>query len=224
VTRQRRPVRYAELTSLIDVMFILLFAATIHASATGEPSAPAARIAARGASSHTGTGTARPGATRLAPDASAIAAPRSRDFDADRERALSELARGLTVRPVVVARVSPEGAVVAIEHSVGGRVEHLSLAIPLVARVSDPDIVLSYLGDRSRELRVCGIVAMTLHRERFNDEIIAIVPDIPIEQMTVALARGLARDAEHCFADAHALGVLVGQPAVPPPHEEIRDE
>ena len=38
---------------------------------------------------------------------------------------------------------------------------------------------------------------------------IVIVPDKRNEELSLALARGLERDADRCFADEHAVAVLV---------------
>lgn len=206
MSRNRRLVRYAELTSLVDVMFILMFATIIQVTALSED----ARARAVPASTRAAAQNTARAVPRAAPDASVNPGRTpTATYESDRARALRDLTTAIGGRRVVVVRVSEGGTVASIEQSVGGRPDRAGLSVPLLARVADPDVVLTYLGDRSPELRVCGIVRAALPGRRLDDAIVAIVPDVARARLPVALVEGLRRDAERCFADERAMGVLI---------------
>lgn len=188
--RRRRPaVQYAPLTSLLDVLFIIVFAALVQASAVRR--APADDGA-----------TARPAPPAAAATIPAEAAELHR-------RAVATLEADLRDRRPVIARIAADGTLRAIEAD--GEV--VALGLPLVERDPDPDVALRYLGDRSAELRLCALVALRLGRADLGDALVVIAPDAPLAELTVALVGGLRRDVERCAADRHGLAVIV-EPAV----------
>ena len=135
--RARRHLRVPpDLTSLFDVLFILIFVALIRAAAMQKAAEAAQPV------------SAPPPPLAQPQPAAALHA-----------KALAQLAAQLVQRPVVVARISADGKLTAFERA-GKRV---ALDVPLVEQSHDPDIALAYLGDRSADLRVCKQAATTSH-------------------------------------------------------------
>jgi hypothetical protein len=191
--RSRRTIRPPDLTSLVDVMFILVFAALIRSAAI-EPaeSAPAPPPAP----------LPEPGPPAPPPTYTAV-----------RDQAMATLRADLEARPAVVARVSKDGVLTALE--LADRT--IARGLPLLERVADANVALAYLGDRSPELRICKVVARDLGVTRLDDQIVAITPDVPIADLPVALVAGLRTDVERCLVDTGAIGVLVD--ATPEDHD-----
>lgn len=115
---KRRVIAPPPLTSLLDVLFILVFASVVHASASGA-GAPAA-----------------PQATPPPPEPPAA-------FSELRARALVELVANLDGRQTAIARVTRDGVLARIELAE----RTIDLGIPLVERVADETIGLRYLRD-----------------------------------------------------------------------------
>jgi hypothetical protein len=170
---------------LLDVLFILIFATLVQASAAR--SAPPAAAAPP-------PPPAVPATPPPPPSAAAL-----------RDRALATAAAGLAARRPVIARVGRDGVLRAIED--GGAVHPLGM--PLVERVADLDVALRYLGDRSAELRLCAIVALRLGLDDLAGVLVVIAPDAAPEDLTVALAGGLRRDVDRCAVDQRGVAVVV---------------
>ncbi len=195
---RRRPTQYSSLTSLLDVLFILVFASLIHAASKVEASqrAPQPQPAAVAAAPpDAGVPDAAP------PDAVVEPAPTS-----VRQAAAAAIARSVDTRATQLAHISSRGVLTAVEPADG---ESILVGAPLLERVDDPDIALAYLGDRNAALRICAIVAAALGRADLARDIVVIVPDASIDQLPVALVEGIRRDLERCAADQGALAVLV---------------
>jgi hypothetical protein len=190
----RRQTRSPDLTSLIDVLFILVFAALIQTAGAHAPEEAAAA----------------PEAT-TAPDAGVPAPIPTPQHAALRARALAELTSDLAGRTVAVARVSRDGVLTELELP-GERIE---LGVPLVEASPDPDIVLVYPGDRSPDLRVCRIAALRLGVPDLSEHIVVITPEVPVRDLTVALAEGLDRDVNRCLDDQRSLAILVDPSTLP---------
>jgi hypothetical protein len=206
--RRRRPVvQYASMTSLADVMFILVFASLIYsaglerraAQAEAAPPEPVMGVAEAAAS-------AAIAAAREAEDPSVRA---SREAEELRQAALAQLMTGLEGRGPVVVRVGRDGQLRALEHRRAGRVTSIPLGLPLVERVPDPDVALSYLGDRQDGLRLCSLLRLHLGATDLSDALVIVAPDVPVDQLSVALARGLQRDTERCLSDQRGVAVIV---------------
>lgn len=219
--RERRTPGYGSMVSLLDVLFILLFASSIQAAAAmsrtddDEPAIPDAGIDAMDAGPRdAGASDAAPldaGIDTSAEDA-AIAHPqptRTQVF----QQAIAQLAFGLKERGVVYAKVSATGMVTALERTRAGEVLHLGLGVPLLEQVPDPDVALAYLGDRAPALRVCAIVRERLGTEDLSGYLVVIIPEVPLASLSVALFRGLTRDQQRCLDDQRGIAVLV-DPAV----------
>lgn len=194
-----RPIQYSSLTSLLDVLFILVFASLIHAASKVEASQRAPQPPEAATEPEAPPDAGVPDATP--PDAVVAPAPTS-----VRQAAAAAVARSVDTRATQIAHVSPTGVVTAVEPA--GRPSIL-VGAPLLQRVDDPDVGLVYLGDDNPALRICAIVAAALDRTDLAHDIVVIVPDASIDQLPVALVEGMRRDLERCAADQGALAVLV---------------
>ncbi len=178
-----------DLTSLFDVLFILVFAALIRtaavqqaaAAATAQP--PPAPAPAR---------PAEPPAVKLA-SAQLHAA------------ALANFGQQLAARPYVVVRVAAAGTLTGLE--VDNQVTKLDT--PLLEHSPDPDVAVAYLGERAAELRVCRVIAVQLGLPDLSRYLVIIAPDQHLADLPHALYEGLRRDIDRCLSDQHALAVLV---------------
>ena len=180
--RTRRHVRVPpDLTSLFDVLFIVIFAALTRAAAVEKAAAQAA--------------TPKPVVT---PPAVKLANAQLH------EKALADLGKQLSARPYVVVRVS-ERAIKALE--AGENVQKLDT--PLLEHSPDPDVAVAYLGDRAAELRVCRVIQVQLGVPDLAAYLVIIAPDQHLADLPHALYEGLRRDIDRCLADQQALAVLV---------------
>ncbi len=185
--RQRRPP--PDLTSLFDVLFIVVFAALIRAAAVENaaahpPSQP------------------RPSAPAIAPAVAEL-----------RQRALADLDADLAARTPLVVRITRNATIDALEIGV----QRIALDAPLLEHSPDPDIAVAYLGDRSTELRICRIAAVHLGATELGRYLVIIAPVLPLADLPHALYDGLHRDLDRCLTEQHGLAVLVDPAAMPPP-------
>ena len=201
----RNRVRYSELTSLLDVLFILLFASLIQAAGM----VSAAELDDTRAQTPAPTPTTS-APNQPPPDAapSADAAPPPTHVEI-KQRALDELMKSMGDRSVIYVRVSAAGLLTAIERDGDGVVDTVPLSIPLLERVADPDIAVVYLGEQSPELSLCSRVRVVLGLRDLADHLVVFVPDAPLDQLPVALVDGLRRDQERCLTGEGGVGVLV---------------
>jgi hypothetical protein len=187
---RRRHVRVPpDLTSLFDVLFIVIFVALIRAAAAQHDAAAAA--------------APKPPPPPL-PPAQPLPAEQLHD------RALVQLVNDVGNRPVVIARISTDGKLSAIEHNN----RKITLDLPLLEQNRDPDIALAYLGDRSAELRVCRQTALQLGLADLAGYLVIFAPDARSADLPHALFEGLRRDVDRCQIDQHGLAVVV-EPEAP---------
>jgi hypothetical protein len=195
---RRRRVRQPppDLTSLFDVLFIVIFAALIRAAASAQAAA-------------------HPLPKPPAPP------PVPLDPASLHARALASIDRDFAARPTVIVRVSTAGTVTAIETD--GKVEPLD--VPLLEHSADPNVAVAYLGERSVELRACRIAAVHLLAgsaaagSGANDlatYLVIIAPAQRLEDLPHALFDGLHRDLDRCMTEQHTLAVII-EPAEPKP-------
>jgi len=194
VRRARHVRRPPDLTSLFDVLFIVVFAALIRAAAVQRAALPA------------------PAAVTPSPP------PPPPAVAALRQRALAELEASLAARAPLVVRITRGGTIEALE--VEGK--RLALDAPLLEHSPDPDIALAYLGDRSAELRICRIAALHLGVTELSRYLVIMAPAIPLDDLPHALYDGLHRDLDRCLSEQHGLAALIdpaaaGVPAAPAP-------
>lgn len=194
--RPRRHIRRPpDLTSLFDVLFIVVFAALIRATAA-EHAAEVEHAAAHPPP------PPQPSAP-VTPPAVAVL----------RQRALADLDAELASRTPLVVRITRTGTIEALE--VDGK--RIALDAPLLEHSPDPDIVVAYLGDRSAELRVCRIAALHLGVAELSRYLVILAPVLPLADLPHALFGGLHRDLDRCLTEQHGLAALVDPAALPPP-------
>lgn len=222
---RRRPVaQYSSMTSLLDVLFILVFASLIysasmrresHSGAAAEPLASSdagvadagpATLAPAAAAASADAGTQRGGA---ADSGDAGAADRLADVRRLRDAARAALVRRIDGRHPVLVRITRDGVMRAIEQLEGDQVSATPMTLPLVEKVDDPDVALVYQGDRNPALRLCALVRLELDRPDLSDALVIVAPDAPLAELSVALAGGLSRDVERCLADQRGIAALV---------------
>ena len=180
--RGRRHVRVPpDLTSLFDVLFILIFVALIRAAAAEQAAAQAAT-----------------------PKPIIAAAPVKLANAQLQAAALVDLGKQLASRPYVVVRISA-GTITSLE--LGDNITKLTT--PLLEHNPDPDIAITYLGDRADELRICRVIAVQLATPDLAKYLVIIAPDQHVADLPHALYEGLRRDIDRCLADQQALAVLV---------------
>lgn len=195
--RQRRHVRLPpDLTSLFDVLFIVIFACLIRAAGA----------------EHAVAETLAPPPPKKPPVPVAPLDPASLHA-----RALGQLDRELAAKTAVVVRIAAAGTITALE--TGGKAEKLD--VPLLEHEPDPDVEVAYLGDRSSALTVCGVAAVHLGVADgdLRDYLVIIAPELALDDLPHALYEGLFRDVERCQADHHGLAVIV-DPTMKPPGQE----
>jgi hypothetical protein len=180
---RRRSLRPPDLTSLFDVLFILVFVSLVNAGMNQQKVDEAE--------------AAKP---RPTPPAPPVPLPPP-SVIALHDEALAELG----ARPVLIARVSIDGVLTAVEAD-GKRV---AMDVPLIEHVADPDVAIAYLGDRSAELRVCRQAALHLGVPDLSPYLVIVTPEAALADLTVALVSGLRRDADRCLAEQHGVAVVV---------------
>jgi hypothetical protein len=197
----RRP---PDLTSLFDVLFIVVFVALIRAAAAQQEVALL---------------TAPPPPPKPAPPAPPPAVA------ALRVKALESLDRDLAARTPLVVRISAQadrdrvkGTIAALEHEG----QTLPLDVPLLGDSRDPDVEVTYLGDTSAELRVCRIAAVHLRLADLARHLVILVPDQPIAELkrvagSEALFDGLRRDVARCFTEQRGIAALIDPAELAPP-------
>jgi hypothetical protein len=179
--RARRHVRRPpDLTSLFDVLFIVVFAALIRAAAVEH-------------AAETPPAPPRPRAPDAPPAVAAL-----------RQRALADLDAALAARTPLVVRITRDGTIDALE--VDGK--RLALVAPLLEHSPDPDVVIAYAGDRSADLRVCRVAARQLGAADLARHLVIVAPAVAVDDLPEALIEGLHRDLDRC-AEQHGLAALV---------------
>ncbi|MFH2008535.1 MAG: hypothetical protein ABI333_18250 [bacterium] len=214
---RRSRVRYSELTSLLDVLFIVVFAALVQASALVDrarraPDTPRpARwtpLPARPGAPSPSAGAAADGG--VVPDA---AVGRETTAEADtgalRRRAASALVAASARSGVVRVQVSATGHITHLTVESGGRTRSLVVDVPLLERVPDPNVGMVYLGHSSAALRVCTAVRRTLGWRTLREALVILQPAVPLAALQVALVEGLRADQNRCYPEERGLAVIV---------------
>jgi hypothetical protein len=173
-----------DLTSLFDVLFIVIFAALIRAAAVQANAAP----------------KPMPTTPPVPLDPASLHA-----------RAIAGVEADLAARPAIVVRVSTAGTLTALD--VDGKT--IALDAPLLEHSADPDVAVTYLGDRSAELRVCRIAALHLGVPDLGKYLVIVAPAQRLADLPHALYDGLHRDLDRCVSEQRGLAVLVEPEANP---------
>ncbi len=187
--QRRRGQRPPDLTSLFDVLFIVVFAALIRAAAIQNAAA---------------NPPPEPTPPTLAPTPPAPPALPA-DVATLRMRAIVQLDAELARRAPLVVRISAQNTIASVEAD--GK--QIALDIPLLEHDPDPDIALTYLGDRSVDLRICKVAALHLKVDDLSRYLVIIAPLRPVADLPHALHDGLFRDLDRCLADQRGLATLV---------------
>ena len=213
-SRQKR--RIPELTSLLDTLFILVFAALIQARAGSESTAAAEeRLAAQEATEEVPSDAAADAgveddAGAAVPDAGAEALA----AQAERERIARSTAHfvgAIRSQGTILVVVSGEGYIASItQQTPEETLPAEELKIKLLRDSEDPDVRLVYRGHEGKENRVCEVTRRELGLEPdLGRAVVVITADRPLADLPYSLVTGLADDAAACFDDANGLGILV---------------
>ena len=179
--RVRRHVRRPpDLTSLFDVLFIIVFAALIRAAAVERAAAPL-------------PAPPRPPAPAVPPPVAAL-----------RQRALADLDAALAARTPLVVRVTRDGTIEALE--VDGK--RIPMVVPLLEPSADPAIRVAYASGRSVERQVCRIVARQLGAAELARYLVIVAPAAERNDLPEALLEGLEHDLGSCV-EQHGIATLV---------------
>jgi len=181
---RRRVRRPPDLTSLFDVLFIIVFVALIRAAAAQKAEADAKHP------------PAPPVPVRKVPPP---------DVAALQQRALANLGAELAARTPLVIRIGATHVIEQIE--VDGKV--VPLDVPLLEETRDPDVPLAYLGDRSSALQLCALAATHLGVHDLGKYLVIVSPTQPFAQLPVVLVEGLHHDFDRCLIEQHGLATLV---------------
>ncbi|MEJ7597878.1 MAG: hypothetical protein WKG01_08225 [Kofleriaceae bacterium] len=181
--RVRKP---PDLTSLFDVLFIVVFVALIRAAAAQQA------VAAATAPKLTVPQPPRP-------------PPPPPELAALQQRALAELQADLAARSPVVIRISVTNTIEAIEGD--GKVHRLDT--PLLEQNVDPTVRLQYLGDRSADLRLCAVAALRLGVPDLSRHIVIISPAVPRDDRLTPINKGLDTDVARCLVDQRGQAAIV---------------
>lgn len=197
---RRRNKPEGSLTSLLDVLFIIVFASLVQSTARGEERVVEAEKA---------VAPGPPEPVAPAPAAELVSL---------RKAAVAATTKHMESAPLVAVRIGPDGTLVDVEWAG----EKRALGLPLLERVPDPDVAVAYLGDRAPALRVCGVVAHELRVADLVGHVVVISPSVALGEMSVALVAGLRRDVVRCQNEQQAMAVIVEPgmiepPAAPPP-------
>lgn len=197
--RSRHVRRPPDLTSLFDVLFIVVFAVLIRGAAI-QQEAEAAKAPK----------PVVPGPPPPPPDLAQL-----------KTKAIAAIDESLADRRPVVARVSAAGALIAIESDDAKR----TVDIPLLEQVRDPDVLVAYLGDRSADLRLCSQIALHLGVPDLAAYLVIVAPERPLADLPHALYDGLRRDADRCLVEQRGIAAVVDATpeATPQPQDQPQE-
>jgi hypothetical protein len=198
MAKQRLP----ELTSLLDVLFILVFATLVALRAkpavdeVGKTPEPIVVV---------------PDAGLLSPDAG----PPPDPGDALRMReATDRLVRTFQNPNVIVVTVSATGQIVGLSRRGAGATD---VRVTLLRDSPDPERAIEYRGSDEKEHRVCEIARRELDLEPdLARALVVISTEKPLAELPYALVAGLMRDATRCMDDANGFALLVDPGKVEP--------
>jgi len=193
---RRRTQPAGSLVSLLDVLFILVFASLVQSHARGSVAAETVTSAA-------------PVPVPVAPPVPAPPQPLAHLRDA----AVAVAAQQVAGAPLIVARVGADNTLTELVWENQTR----ALASPLLEPSTDRNLPPAYHGDRSPALQVCGVIARELRVEDLTGHVVVIAPALPDQQRQVKLNEGLERDLVRCMQQQHAMALIVEpKPAAPP--------
>lgn len=232
--KRRHVPKYSSLTSLLDVLFILMFASLAQAAALVERAReqPPTDKRSPADSAHTRAGTEDAG-MGSAPDAGAsdgsVAAP-SIAVDAGtaagtpkqkfHDQAIAVLMRTMQRRRPIYVNVSRDGVLQTIEYLDGIYPKKLDVVRSLLRRVPDPNIEWTYVGDADDSAQICRVVRDQLKIDDLDNDLIIIVPEVPLSELNNALVGGMRRDQARC--GGKGIAVLVDPASGPAPQAPVK--
>jgi hypothetical protein len=181
------------LTSLLDVLFILVFAALIHSAAAGPRGAvpqDAVQMDA-GAIAELDAGI----------DAAPVDRSELRAFAIARLQSQVEDRNHIVVR---VGRAQTGEWRITLEKDAQENVD-----LPLLVSVDDPEIGLVYAGDADPARSLCAQISAAMELERLDDYIVIVASSVNTADLPVALIRGLATESERCARERGGMLVLL---------------
>jgi hypothetical protein len=231
--RRRRRKRSSELTSLIDVLFILLFASLVQARDTMDREEPADTLVLDAGSPDAGPDAGPPDAgppDAGPPDAQPDARPGDdgtspADTHREHARRLSAVvASAVQGVDVFVVEVAAAGYAVEIRRWRDGALlhrqamQHRLVDVPPNHSSENP----AYLGENQPWQRLCPLVLASLPQPQpdLGQALVLIVVDAPLGDLSLALWEGLKRDAAQCRQDADGIAILL-DPANPIPWSKL---
>ena len=238
--RRRRKKRSSELTSLVDVLFILLFAALIQARGVAssesldEPGDDPAKVIAGEAGGDAGPadaatpdGVTTDGMTTdgAPPDATATDANgkgETGSYRAQSVRAAETMASAIDGRPVAILEITAAGRLEVITLWIEGVEERRTgLSYPLLEE-GLPKYEVDYRGERNRRHKLCAIVRDHLDESLSapaadagvaqQEMVVLITLDTPVDDLPLAFSRGLEDDIEQCFNDFQGFAIFIQPP------------
>lgn len=239
--RRRRRKRSSELTALIDVLFILLFASLVQARDSVERQVrdqvdPEVGAADAGAAvpdaglpvdAMSDAGADAPDAARArdagAPDADAAGTSAAYRV---RARQLSAVVAGAVHgRDAFIVEVAAPGYVVEIRHWRDGALHRRQpLQHRLIETVppEESNEEVRYLGLTRPGERICPLLLGQLEPPQadLGRALVVITVDTPLAGLARALRDGLVRDAALCFQDVAGVAILL-DPENPQPWSEL---
>ncbi|MFO0616255.1 MAG: hypothetical protein U0414_26915 [Polyangiaceae bacterium] len=205
--RQRRAIRPPDMTSLFDVLFILVFVSLVNvgvnhteteeAEAKAKSAADALASASAALASASAALSARPSA---APSVSAPPATTSPPVDLSSREA------------TLIVRIDKDGVLQTIERAD----QVVVVRQPLLEPDEDPDRVVRYRGIRSPELRICAIVASKLGLPDLSRFVVAITTEATHKELVEALNKGIETDQKLCADEQKGFALVANAPAAPP--------
>ena len=233
--RRRRRKRSSELTSLIDVLFILLFASLVQARDTMDRE-PADTLVVDAGLPDAGPADAVPPDAvppdaqppdAVPPDAHSSDDGTSPATDTHRERVRrlsAVVASAVQGVDVFVVELAATGNAVEIRRWRDGAllrrqaVQHRLVDVPPNHSSEYPE----YLGVTQPWLRLCPLVLAGLAQPQpdLGRALVVITVDAPLDDLSRALRDGLKRDAALCLQDAGGIAILL-DPANPIPWSDL---
>lgn len=210
--KRRHVPKYSSLTSLLDVLFILMFASLAQAAALvkraqeqppTDKRSPADSAHSKAGTQDAGAGTAPDAgvsdggvaAPSVALDAGTMAGtPKQKFYD----QAIAVLMKSVQQRRAIYVNVSEQGVLKSLEYLDGIYPKHVELGTPLTRRVADPNVEWTYNGDSDVRAQICAIVREQLATDSLAHELIIIAPEVELTRLNEALVLGLHRDQRRC--------------------------
>lgn len=230
--RHRRRRRAAELTPLLDVLFILLFATLVQTRHAAEGGAPAGMSDAgvdAASAADAGIVDAGPAAGAADADRGDAGASDAGGHETRAHRRAALIAGSVRYRDVLVVEVSAAGDVVGRARWRDGVLlskERLHHRLLREVPPEESDMGIEYRGDSRPEHRLCQIAlasidlatpdlatpdlaAPDLATPDLDRALVVIVADTPLGELPLALRDGLLRDAGRCFDNAGGVAILI---------------